>query len=87
MSHLNDEVKQWYVCCMLLTLLFVEFECKIFAFCFDRRTIIEQIEYTMVSHGMSIDHRHVMLLADLMTYKVWISNQTLKFSVFMEVDS
>ncbi|XP_071808638.1 DNA-directed RNA polymerase III subunit RPC1-like isoform X1 [Asterias amurensis] len=34
-----------------------------------RRTIIEQIEYTMVSHGMSIDHRHVMLLADLMTYK------------------
>ncbi|XP_072037718.1 LOW QUALITY PROTEIN: DNA-directed RNA polymerase III subunit RPC1-like [Amphiura filiformis] len=34
-----------------------------------RQTIIEQIEYTMVSHGMSIDHRHVMLLADLMTYK------------------
>ncbi|XP_071829023.1 DNA-directed RNA polymerase III subunit RPC1-like [Apostichopus japonicus] len=34
-----------------------------------RRTIMEQIEYTMKSHGMSIDHRHMMLLADLMTYK------------------
>lgn len=34
-----------------------------------RRTIMEEIEYTMKSHGMSIDHRHMMLLADLMTYK------------------
>lgn len=25
----------------------------------------------MVNHGMSIDRRHVMLLADLMSYKVW----------------
>lgn len=34
-----------------------------------RSTIINEIAYTMTSHGMSIDIRHVMLLADLMTYK------------------
>jgi DNA-directed RNA polymerase III subunit RPC1 len=34
-----------------------------------RATIIKEIEYTMGSHGMTIDPRHVMLLADLMTYK------------------
>lgn len=34
-----------------------------------RSTIINEIVYTMTSHGMSIDVRHVMLLADLMTYK------------------
>ena len=34
-----------------------------------RATIINEIVYTMTSHGMSIDIRHVMLLADLMTYK------------------
>lgn len=33
-----------------------------------RRVICEQIVYTMSSHGMSIDARHVMLLADIMTY-------------------
>ncbi len=32
-----------------------------------RRTIIHEIQYTMESHGMSIDTRHVQLLADLMT--------------------
>jgi len=32
-----------------------------------RKTIIGEITYTMESHGMSIDIRHVMLLADLMT--------------------
>jgi len=32
-----------------------------------RTTIINEITYTMESHGMSIDKRHVMLLADLMT--------------------
>lgn len=37
-----------------------------------RTTIINEIVYTMSSHGMSIDIRHVMLLADLMTYKVLI---------------
>ncbi|XP_035660991.1 DNA-directed RNA polymerase III subunit RPC1-like [Branchiostoma floridae] len=34
-----------------------------------RVTIMNEITYTMSSHGMSIDIRHVMLLADLMTYK------------------
>ncbi|KYO27634.1 DNA-directed RNA polymerase III subunit RPC1 [Alligator mississippiensis] len=34
-----------------------------------RTTIINEIQYTMVNHGMSIDRRHVMLLSDLMTYK------------------
>ena len=29
-----------------------------------------EIVYTMESHGMSIDIRHIMLLADLMTCKV-----------------
>ena len=31
---------------------------------------MNEINMTMKSHGMSIDARHVMLLADLMTYKV-----------------
>ena len=34
-----------------------------------RNTIMNEIQYTMGSHGMSIDARHVMLLADLMTFK------------------
>merc|ERR1712176_474661 len=34
-----------------------------------RSTIIREIEFTMNSHGMSIDRRHSMLLADVMTYK------------------
>lgn len=34
-----------------------------------RRSIIDEIQYTMKSHGMNIDQRHMMLLADLMTYK------------------
>jgi len=32
-----------------------------------RKTIMSEINTTMESHGMSIDQRHVMLLADLMT--------------------
>lgn len=35
-----------------------------------RRTIIDEIQYTMKSHDMNIDPRHVMLLGDVMTYKV-----------------
>ena len=34
-----------------------------------RSSIFREIDYTMSSHGMSIDPRHVMLLADVMTYK------------------
>lgn len=38
-----------------------------------RTTIMNEVNYTMSSHGMSIDIRHVMLLADLMTFKVlWV---------------
>lgn len=35
-----------------------------------RKCIIEEIKYTMESHGMSIDIRHMMLLGDLMTFRV-----------------
>jgi DNA-directed RNA polymerase III subunit RPC1 len=35
-----------------------------------RRTIINEIQYTMSQHGMYIDPRHIMLLGDVMTYKV-----------------
>ena len=35
-----------------------------------RKCIIDEIQYTMASHGMAIDIRHMMLLADVMTYKV-----------------
>ncbi|XP_065849011.1 DNA-directed RNA polymerase III subunit 1 isoform X2 [Euphorbia lathyris] len=34
-----------------------------------RKCIIDEIRYTMESHGMSIDSRHMMLLADLMTFR------------------
>ncbi|KAH9853367.1 beta and beta-prime subunits of DNA dependent RNA-polymerase [Lenzites betulinus] len=34
-----------------------------------RQTIINEIQYTMGRHGMSIDPRHVMLLGDVMSYK------------------
>ncbi|CAJ0937344.1 unnamed protein product, partial [Mesorhabditis belari] len=34
-----------------------------------RKIIIEEILSTMESHGISLDRRHVMLLADIMTYR------------------
>ncbi|KAG1674569.1 hypothetical protein FOA52_001818, partial [Chlamydomonas sp. UWO 241] len=34
-----------------------------------RTAIMTEINYTMGSHGMTIDNRHTMLLADCMTYK------------------
>ncbi|XP_015874201.3 DNA-directed RNA polymerase III subunit 1 isoform X1 [Ziziphus jujuba] len=34
-----------------------------------RKCIINEIEETMKSHGMSIDNRHMMLLADVMTFR------------------
>lgn len=34
-----------------------------------RTTIANEIQYTMKSHGMSVDIRHIMLLADVMTFK------------------
>lgn len=30
---------------------------------------MKEIAYTMTCYGMSIDSRHMMLLADVMTYK------------------
>lgn len=33
---------------------------------------MNEIQYTMREHGMSIDTRHVMLLADLMCFRVGI---------------
>lgn len=34
-----------------------------------RGSIISEILITMAEHGIGLDHRHVMLLADLMTYR------------------
>jgi DNA-directed RNA polymerase beta' subunit len=34
-----------------------------------RKTIINEIQYTMKEYGMNIDPRHVMLLGDVMSYK------------------
>ncbi|CAG8530365.1 3760_t:CDS:10 [Cetraspora pellucida] len=42
-----------------------------------RNTIIQEIQYTMGRHGMSIDPRHVMLLGDIMTYKGSICGEVL----------
>ena len=33
-------------------------------------TIMKEIKFTMGQHGMAIDDRHTMLLADSMTFKV-----------------
>lgn len=54
-----------------------------------RSTIINEIQYTMVNHGMSIDRRHVMLLGDLMTYKVGSKDDigSLHIAVHMHVCS
>ncbi|KNC52211.1 DNA-directed RNA polymerase [Thecamonas trahens ATCC 50062] len=34
-----------------------------------RQTIMNEIDFTMSSHGMSVDQRHLMLLADLMSFR------------------
>jgi len=34
-----------------------------------RKTVASEIQYTMASHGMSIDSRHVALLADVMSFR------------------
>jgi len=51
-----------------------------------RNTIIDQIQYTMKSHGMTIDPRHVMLLGDVMTYKGEVHGIT-RFGVAKMKDS
>ena len=45
---------------------------------------MNEITYTMKSHGMSIDSRHVMLLADLMTFRVCVCF-SLNFSYLLNV--
>lgn len=35
-----------------------------------RACIIREIDYTMSSHGLGVDPRHLMLLGDVMCYKV-----------------
>lgn len=47
-----------------------------------RSAIIDEIQTTMSSHGMTIDIRHMMLLADLMTSKV-CSFSRLQINQFM----
>ena len=36
----------------------------------DSTTIINEINFVMENYGITIDRRHLMLLADLMTFKV-----------------
>uniref|UniRef100_A0A3P8TVE8 DNA-directed RNA polymerase n=1 Tax=Amphiprion percula TaxID=161767 RepID=A0A3P8TVE8_AMPPE len=45
-----------------------------------RSTIISEIQYTMVNHGMSIDRRHVMLLADLIRFGLTSNKQFIGIS-------
>lgn len=46
-----------------------------------RKSVFHEIQHTMSAHGMSIDPRHVMLLADTMTYKV-----QLRFLTWVELE-
>jgi hypothetical protein len=46
-----------------------------------RRSIIDEIQYTFESNNMIIDLRHMMLLADLMTYKVQYSSCDFHFTM------
>lgn len=41
-----------------------------------RSSIIDEIDYTMSKHGMSVDNRHIQLLGDVMTYKGVVSGIT-----------
>jgi DNA-directed RNA polymerase III subunit RPC1 len=36
-----------------------------------RLSIVNEINYTMSSHDLNVDPRHMMLLGDIMCYKVW----------------
>ncbi|XP_047946295.1 DNA-directed RNA polymerase III subunit 1-like [Salvia hispanica] len=51
-----------------------------------RKKIIDEIHYTMSSHGMTIDIRHMMLLADLMSFKGIVLGMT-RFGVEKMRDS
>ena len=41
-----------------------------------RKTIIGEISETMKGHSINVDMRHIMLMADVMTYKVFSSFAT-----------
>lgn len=45
-----------------------------------RKTIIDQIHYTMDSHGLGVDPRHLMLLGDVMCFKVRLSERDAGYS-------
>ncbi|CAD6884991.1 unnamed protein product [Tilletia caries] len=51
-----------------------------------RKSIYDEIQETMTSHSMNIDPRHVMLLADVMTYKGQVLGIT-RFGVAKMKDS
>ena len=46
-----------------------------------RKTIVDQIQYTMDSHGLGVDPRHLMLLGDVMCFKVGRGLPTLRVRV------
>jgi DNA-directed RNA polymerase III subunit RPC1 len=46
-----------------------------------RQVIIEQIDYTMSSHGLGVDPRHIMLLGDVMCFKVRLPIFSLLYSL------
>lgn len=39
-----------------------------------RACIIREIDYTMTSHALGVDPRHLMLLGDVMCYKVSLTS-------------
>ncbi|KAK9796706.1 hypothetical protein WJX73_006743 [Symbiochloris irregularis] len=51
-----------------------------------RAKVMEQINYTMGQHGMAIDPRHIMLLADTMTYRGEVLGMT-RFGIGKMKDS
>ena len=43
---------------------------------------MQEVNYVMDKYGLVIDHRHLMLLADLMAFKVSISLYSLDLASF-----
>lgn len=47
-----------------------------------RSCIIKEIDYTMSSHGLGVDPRHIMLLGDVMCFKVrLLLSRLLRFGI------
>jgi len=51
-----------------------------------RRVIDDEIRYIMKEHGMNVDHRHIGMLADIMTYKGMVLGIT-RFGIVKMKDS